>query len=301
MRFKNVVWFVVCAATVLAVYKITDATVFLHANVLYLAIAALLFLASTLFWAFAWMVLIRAPLGKTISINLKSLAGAFSPLSLGSDLLRAYFAKKERIDAAKALSASFVVKYFKFLIMFFCLLWAMALLIPRTPDVSQMALFFVSAVVMTVFGAVIVLALRMKPVARVFGRALNRVFVMRFHRALNRHFLELDLNKASAIILLLLISTLFEVAAVTMTFMAVDQWLPLAHIFIFSAVAHALTLVAVTPQGIGFVEGGGYLLLASGYFSLQKSVIGAFLIAWSLVRLWIPSAIGLLATWLGRR
>jgi uncharacterized membrane protein YbhN (UPF0104 family) len=69
----------------------------------------------------------------------------------------------------------------------------------------------------------------------------------------------------------------------------------LTHVFIFAAVASSLALLTLTPQGIGFVEAGGYFVLSLGYFSLSKPVIGSFLIAWSIIRIWIPSLIGAIA------
>jgi uncharacterized membrane protein YbhN (UPF0104 family) len=84
-------------------------------------------------------------------------------------------------------------------------------------------------------------------------------------------------------------------AAIMFAFRSIGQGLLLPHILIFSAVASSLANVTVTPQGIGFVEGGGYFVLSLGYFSLSRDVIGSFLIIWGLIRIWIPSLIGLLS------
>jgi uncharacterized membrane protein YbhN (UPF0104 family) len=150
-------------------------------------------------------------------------------------------------------------------------------------------------------GAVTVLVLRFQKTANIFYRLFKRLFLLRFHKQLNMHFGQLSLRRSAVVVLLLLVSSAFEIAAVYAALLSVGQPLPLAHVFIFSAVVHTLALATFTPQGTGFVEGGGYLVLSMGYFSLRQSVIGSFLIVWSLVRLWVPGLLAAAVTWADRR
>jgi len=243
----------------------------------------------------------RKPFLPLFRINLKSMLGLFGPMGLGGDALRSYYSHKEGFSAPAALSASLVVKFFKFLLMFAFMLVAMLLLASRPGDLSANLAFFVSALLLTLLGAFLILLMRSKRAAIFCYRLCRRLFLLRFHRQLNIQFARLSPTRTLTVLLLLLISSLFEVGAVLAALLAVGQPLPLAHVFIFSVVVHTLALATFTPQGTGFVEGGGYLVLSMSYFSLRQSVIGSFLIVWSLVRLWVPALIAAVVIWADRR
>lgn len=302
MQPRDFVWLVITVALVLVIYQTTGARGLTSLDLPYFSLSAAAFLLSILFWVFAWIFVTGYPLAASLKINIKALLGIFSPLGLGSDALRFHYASKEGLNPEKALGASFLVKFFKFLIMFVFLLYAIDILSVRSPDFQKNISFFASAVILTLVGALIVLMVREKRVAHLFYRLSGRrVVILRFHEELRRQFAALDLSKTLVIIILLLASTFFEMAAVSFGFLAVGQPLLVEHVFVFSAVAHTLALVTITPQGVGFVETGGYLVLSLGFFSLRPAVIGSFLIVWVFVRLWIPSIIGLAAAWLDGR
>lgn len=296
MSVKNIFWVLVCILILFFIYQNTNAT-FSRLNLSYFLLSALMFLCSTVFWAFAWIFLMGKPVLKLLKINFKSLLGIFAPFGLGGDVLRTYFVRKEKIKPEKALSASFIVKFYKFLLMFVFLLIAIYLLVPRTVDFPQNMFAFISIIFFTLFGAFLILLFRIEKAANFLFKHFKKIFILRFRRELDKSFLKIKARQAVVLILLLLISTFFEIAAVFFGFLSVGQELLLTHIFIFSALAHSLALITVTPQGIGFVEAGGFFVLSLGYFSLSKQVIGSFLIVWNLVRIWIPSLIGLITTW----
>jgi uncharacterized protein (TIRG00374 family) len=232
-----------------------------------------------------------------MKINTKAMLGIFAPLGLGGDVLRAYHAKKEDLSAEKALSSGFVVKFFKFLILILFLISAMYVLSVKSTDLAESFVFFGISLAFAAFGALAIALLRVKRVAAWLYKGLNRLFIMRFHRALNKQFFQLSPKKICVVVFLLIISTLFEIAAIIFSFLTVGQWMPLDRFFVFAAVASTLSLVTITPQGIGFVEGGGFFILQLGFFSLGLPVIGSFLIVWNLVRVWIPSLVGAIFTW----
>jgi uncharacterized protein (TIRG00374 family) len=301
MRPRDLFWLIITILLMLLIYQTTGATQLLSLDPLYCLLAVLAFFFSIFFWTFAWISVTKFPLRKSLKINIKALMGIFSPLGIGGDALRVYYSSKERLSPEKALGASFMVKFFKFLMMFAFLLCAIYILSLRSPDFYQNISFFTSAAILTLIGALIVLLAREEKVAYLFYRLFRRRgFILRFHEELKGQFRELDISRTLIITGFLLISTFFEMAAVSYAFLAVGQPLLIEHIFIFSAVAHTLALVTITPQGVGFVETGGYVVLSLGFFSLRPAVIGSFLIVWVFVRLWIPSIAGLITAWLDR-
>jgi len=295
MRPKDLLWLSICLLILVFIYYGTNATKIFTLDPSLFLISFLLYFISIVFWIGAWIYLIKERFVPSFRLNMKALLGVFAPLGLGGDVIRTYFARTEKIEPAKALSASFVIKFYKFIIMFFFLVIAIYLLGANSADFSQYSLVFISMIFMIMGGAIFILMFRLPVFARLAYRILNRLFVFKFHEQLNRHFISIKLKDILVIVSLLVVSTLFEVGAVMYAFSSIGQGLLLTHVFIFAAVASSLALLTLTPQGIGFVEAGGYFVLSLGYFSLSKPVIGSFLIAWSIIRIWIPSLIGAIA------
>jgi uncharacterized protein (TIRG00374 family) len=297
MRVKDVLWLVICLILLLFIYHTTSASnVFALDPFLFIA-AFLLYFLSIVFWIIAWVYLIKEKFVPSFRLNMKALLGVFAPFGLGGDAIRTVFARTEKIQPERALSTSFIVKFYKFIVMLVFLLFAMYLLSINSSDFPRYSLVLASMIVMTVCGALVVLLLRMRWFATLLYRLLNRIFIFKFHEQLKKHFLEIRPKDVLIAMVLLVISTLLEMGAILLAFLSIGQELLLPHVFIFSSVASSLALVTLTPQGIGFVEGGGYLILSSGYFSLAQPVIGSFLIVWSIIRIWIPSVIGLVSFW----
>lgn len=301
MSFKNFIWLIFTILILSAVFITTDPTPLYTMNLFYFFLSAVLFFTSTVFWMLAWKYLMGEPLWISFKINTKSLAGIFAPIGLGGDILRTYFAKKENISGAKALSASFVVKFFKFLLMFFYLLIAIFMLAQRSVEFPDYILVFISALLLTIFGAIFILFLRTEPIIKLIHKITRKVSIWKVRDGLKEYFFKLSVMKSAYIFILLIISTFFELVAIYFALIAVGQHLLWIHIFILGAVIHSLALITITPQGVGFVEAGGYFILTFGYFSVPRPIIGGFLIIWNLVRLWIPSLIGCVVAFLDRK
>lgn len=293
MRPRDLAWLLICLLMLIAIYQTTNASVIFSINLPLFLFSFALYFVSIIFWILSWRYLVKERFVPSLRLNMKALTGIFAPFGLGSDAIRTYFAKTESISPESALSASFVVKFYKFIIMLAFLLFGLYLLSVYSADFHTYYLVFVSIILVTVLGAFIVLLFRSRKFVNLLYTLLNKVFLFRFHEQLNRHFLSIRIKDSVTLLFLLLISTLFELAAVFFAFSAIGQAMLLTHLFIFAPVAASLALITITPQGIGFVEAGGYLVLASGYFSFSEPVIGGFLIAWSAIRIWIPSLIGL--------
>ena len=297
MKIKDILWLSICLILLLFIYQTTSASKIFELDPFLFAVSFLMYFLSIVFWILAWVYLIKERFVPSFRLNMKALLGIFAPFGLGSDAIRTYFARTEKIQPERALSTSFIVKFYKFIVMLVFLLFAAYLLSINSSDFPRYSLVLASMVIMTVCGASIVLLFRVHWFAALLYKLLNRIFIFKFHEQLKKHFLEIKPKDVLVVMILLVISTLLEMGAVLFAFLSIGQELLLPHVFIFSSVASSLALVTLTPQGIGFVEGGGYLLLSSGYFSLAQSVIGSFLIAWSIIRIWIPSLIGLLSFW----
>jgi uncharacterized membrane protein YbhN (UPF0104 family) len=297
MRPRDLAWLLICLLLLVFIYHTTNASVIFDVNLPLFLLSFVFYFISILFWILSWRYLIKERFIPSLRLNMKALLGIFAPFGLGSDAIRTHFAKTESISPEKALSASFVVKFYKFIIMLAFLLFALYLLSSYSADFHHYYFIFISIILVTVLGAFIVLLFRSRRFVSFLYILLNRVFLFRFHEQLNKHFLGIKLKDSLILLFLLLVSTMFELIAVFFAFSAIGQTMLLTHLFIFAPVAASLALVTVTPQGIGFVEAGGYLVLASGYFSFSEPVIGGFLIAWSIIRIWIPSLIGLFSFW----
>ena len=297
MRPKDVLWLLISLLILLLIYHTTNASRVFQLDPAIFVVSFLLYFLSIVFWILAWIYLIKERFVPSFRLNMKALLGVFAPFGLGSDAIRTHFAKTEKIEPERALSASFVIKFYKFIIMFLLLLLAIYLLATKSTDFSQNLPIFISMLFVVIAGAIIVFLFRLKSFANLLYKLLNRLFIFRFNEQLNKHFLGIKPKDALVILSLLLVSALFEIGSVYFAFAAIGQGLLLLHVFIFSAVASSLALVTITPQGIGFVEAGGYFVLSLEYFSLAKPVIGSFLIVWNVIRIWIPSLIGFFSFW----
>lgn len=292
---KKFIWPALCALVLFFLYQGTGAQI----QKLLLpefAVASLFFMLSVFFWGFAWAYLVGGKKPLTLFfINIKALAGILGPFGLGVDALRAVFAGKHKFPPELMLSTSFIVKFFKFLVIFLLLIFAILILFMKSNSSETLVVFIVSLCLAGV-GMATVWAMRSRKTAMLGHRLLRRLFIFKFQDNLNKRFLELSPNKVFTVLLLLAISTVFEILAVMYCFLAVGQALPFDRIIVFAAIANSLAFLTFTPQGLGFVEGGGFLVLQSGFFSLGTPVIGSFLIVWNIIRIWIPSLAGAIAS-----
>ncbi len=295
-KIKRILWITVAIGVIAALFKFTDPQALYKANLLLLTAGALSFLGSLYLWFLAWNYLMKEPFKKCLRINTKALMGLFAPTGFGADLLRAYFSRKENSSGSEAIATSFMVKFWKFLLMFFLLLLAIVLLAPRSPDFNQNLVFFLAGLVLTMTGAIIVLLFRFKKFTHLIGKIFKKYYAIRFHEQLKEQFHSLNPKRSTIIVILLILSTVLEITTIALLFSSLGVNLSIIQVFIFASVGHSLTLLTLTPKGIGVAEGGGYLVLSMAYFGLSQGVIGSFLILWSTIRVWLPSAVGLTAT-----
>ena len=296
MNFRRFFWPLVSLILIVLIYFNLGAVNFLQLNFNFFILSSVLFLLSTVFWSFSWAEIYKIKYWDAFKINSKSLAGIFSPMNLGGDALRAYFSKEK----TKAVASSFIVKFFKFILMGILLIIGLCL-ISHELEFAGYFWTFIIMILLTFSGAFIVLAFTFPKIISFVNKFFKRRFVPQFRKSLLQYFIGLKFFQIVRIIFWLLISIFFEIIAVLFAFHAIGAEVSFLYAFVISSIINSLALVTITPQGIGFVEAGGYFVLKFSIFGLANSLIGTFLIIWNVIRIWIPSLIGLLLFWCGKK
>jgi len=291
-NFKKFFWPVVSIILLVFIYFNLGSINLLNINPLFFVCSALFFFLSTIFWALQWSELFEIPAKEAVVKNTKALMGIFSPANLGGDALRVHFSKNK----TKALASSFVIKFFKFILMAILLIIALAF-ISFEFEFPFYALTFIFMIIFTFVGAFIVLSFTSSRVTNFVNKIFKKHFVSQFRKDLLDYFTKPDISHMFRGIIWILISTFFEIIAVLFAFYAIGVNISFLHAFIISSVINTLALMTITPQGIGFVEAGGYFVLSFAIFGLVDVQIGGFLIIWNVIRIWIPSLIGLFSFW----
>ncbi|MBN1159657.1 MAG: flippase-like domain-containing protein [Candidatus Diapherotrites archaeon] len=298
-----VLFFIVGLGAVTGAYELL-----VHTNISYFLLAVLLYLASVFVWIFSWMYVMKLESPQVsnkglLGIGFGSVCGAITPLQIGSDAMRVLFAKKLfNIDSKKTLGACLFAKGLKFgVLAAFSILVLVWLLFT-----TKLSIF---AIMSLVFGfLVIILAVLffLGPAERSVGNKLARFFHFLSRKIKKLAWLRDFFNDYSLafskitsldfffVFVLTLISWFAEFFAIVLSFMSVGIELPLLSFFVLVIVIGILEKVPIVPRGIGLVEFAGYILLASPILvgtSIGISQIGAALVVFDIVRLFIPSAI----------
>ncbi|MBI1974069.1 flippase-like domain-containing protein [Candidatus Micrarchaeota archaeon] len=289
MNLKGAFWLAAGILLVGAILSFTDPSQLARVRLPFFAAAVLAFLLSTVLWGVAWGVLAGISPQRAVRINTASLAGVFAPAGLGGDALRAHLLPE---SAPRALAASFITKSLK--LVFTSAFLAVAMLLLST--YRQFSLYlpvYLAALAFTLFAAVAFVSPAILPgpfswLSRKLLSGRGENFVGEFRRLLHSR----GVSRIGAALLLLLVSSLLEFAAVYLTLYSAGAVEEVVKAFVFSSFINSLALITITPQGIGFVEGGGYLMLTANYWAVSPKFVGIFLIAWNLVRFWIPTIVG---------
>jgi len=295
MHLKRLFWPIASVLLLVLIYFNTQSVDFFQINFAFLFFSAFCFIMSTVFWAFEWAQIFGISLKEALLRNTKSLIGIFSPMNLGGDALRAHFSKRK----TKALASSFVVKFFKFILMGILLIIGLSV-ISFELEFPIYFWTFICMILFTFLGAFIVLSFASNKVITFVNKFFRKNFVPQFRKELIIYFTHLNFKQMLKLIFCLLISTFFEVMAVYFSFYSLNIEISLLHAFVLSCVVNSLALITFTPQGIGFVEAGGFFILKFSIFGMANAAIGSFLIIWNIIRIWIPSLLGLILFWCDR-
>ena len=298
-----IVFFIVGLGAITGAYEILSQT-----NLSYFTLAVLLYLGSIFVWIFSWIYILKLEVPHVsnkglLGIGFGSVCGAITPLQIGSDAMRVLFARQfYKINAKKTLGACLFAKGLKFgVLAAFSILVLVWLLFTTTLSIF--------AIMSLVFGfLVIILAVLffLGPAERSVGNKLARFFNFLSRRIRRLAWLRDFFNEYSMtfsritsldfffVFILTLISWFAEFFAIVLSFMSVGIELPLISFFVLVIVIGILEKVPIVPRGIGLVEFAGYILLASPILigtTIGLAQIGAALVIFDIVRLFIPSAL----------
>ncbi|MBI4214463.1 flippase-like domain-containing protein [archaeon] len=291
LKAKRVFWIGVSLLILAFVFHFTNATQLPRIDVIYFVASLVFFLLSTVFWGAAWGLLARMPLRRAIRLNTASLAGFFAPAGLGGDAIRTHLASKDGL-ASRALATSFIAKFFKLTVVAILLAASMVLLNSYWRFDFYFTIYSL-ALLLTLLGAAAFISPALLPgifkrLSAKFMRGKGDNFILEFKRSLRQQ----SAARIAAVFLLLLFSGILEFVAVYAALVSAGALEDLTKAFVLSSLINSLTLITITPQGLGFVEGGSYLLLTSGYWAVAPKYAGSFLITWNLIRLWLPAMLG---------
>ncbi len=264
---------------------------FFRIKFVYLLAGALAFLFSTFLWFVSWERVMGRKVG--LRVFFSSLKGFILPAGIGVDLSRAQELRKRKLSASEAIGSAMVTRFFKAFIMIFFLLVSVSILAFKSSDFKTNSLFFI----LTTFFSLLLIIAFVLFLLLPFGKAFERFsWFFKLRTACIKTVHQLNFGNGFKVFLLLLASAFFEFLAVWFCLLSVSQPLLLDHVLILGSVMHSFSLVPITPQGIGFVEASGALVMSMGFFSVQKKIIALFLINWSIIRMWVPAIIGMLFT-----
>ena len=141
---------------------------------------------------------------------------------------------------------------------------------------SKVAAFFISSI----------LAKLTKKI-RFLGPA--SAFFLQYSNYLKRQSLRLF-----SLLLLCVVSWFFEFLAFTLSFAALNIFLPLHSFILLFVIIAILERVPFMPRGLLFVEGASYLLLSTSFAKLNQKQIISFLAIFDFVRIVVPVVLSMI-------
>jgi len=279
-----------------------------QANAFFLIIAAIFFLVSVFAWIISWGYLIKKhhkiAFSRLLVIGYSSLYGSLSPVQIGTEALRSLRLKAEGIGFSDALSAGFIVKGIKFLILALLFLGVLLLFLASTQINEFFRLALLSGFIVVSFGAMLFLLPFHKP----FGKKLVAFFesaskkisffshAERFFQAYSNYASTVSAKDFCIIFFFTAISWLFEIFALQFSFIALNIGLSFLAIMVLFILAAVLERTPLLPRGLGLVEFVGFTYLSIPAFTgtgLSISQIGGVLIIYDIARLVIPTIVSI--------
>ncbi|MFQ5406647.1 MAG: lysylphosphatidylglycerol synthase domain-containing protein [Candidatus Micrarchaeia archaeon] len=292
LDLKKLVYLSFSLIVAFALYKLFGAENALgEANFTVLLLSLLLFLANVLFWNFAWASVAKIPYKEANAAGFSSLAGFLTPLGVGSDFLRGFFASKTK-SLPVLLASSFATKIYKLSIAAILLLASLPLFFNSVDERIRFALV---ASTSAIFSAVIVFK-----VFRIDKWKVTQSFLAGSiggkARDVYKNLHALLVVPSLKVVAFLFFSLAFEFAAFYTVFAAFGIFLPASQ-SVSAFLMLFLASKAFLPQGFGVVEAVG-LLLFEGVFATP--VLAAVILSWDAVRAWIPAVLSFVFAFLRR-
>ncbi len=255
-----------------------------------LVLAVSCYSASLLLWSLVWVHVISKEAGpinkaKAVSVSLASLIGFLTPMNLGTDLLRSVYGRVHlQLGYASTVAASVVTREMK---LHLTLVLLIAVAVTAPPFVEETARGIVVAAATVTLLLLGVYALRTKT----SNRIAHRLGIGDLSPALSSIATHLSTTERSAMYIALALGFVLEWLALHTCFSALEVPTTLVGSASLYVLLYVLSRAPVVPQGLGAVEAGGYAVLATS--NVATAQIGALLVLWGFVRIFIPVGLAL--------
>lgn len=285
----------------------------LQTHALILMLASIFFLFSIVIWLVSWIWLLKKKYTITfkqgIYAGFSSFFGSLTPIQLGADFLKALFLKKvQGIPVSDSLSASFIVKASKFLLLMIFSLLIILLLFFETTISLVFFIGLLSGFALISIFTLFFLAPFNKKLALLLSRFLACFHKNKFIKKIHSFYLKysenlqaISFNEFFFLLLLGFASWFFELLALLFTFIATRHALPLLSVFALFVLLALLERTPMLPRGLGLVESAGFVFLSMPYFAkktFEVAEIAAVLIVYDFVRLIIPTIFSIILAFL---
>ncbi len=245
------------------------------------AFSAIIYLLGMALWCIGWggYLKMRPLIG--IKLGFASQIGGLTPLSLGADLLRGYYAEKAGIKFTGGVAASLAAKFHKILIALVFSAFGIGLILLLNSTIKGSLLLGLGMPGLMLIGIYLLTKNYFSIlVSKVTLRKIKAKDAGEFSKGL-KGFIR---RPPKAAIIMLLLSLICEFASFYLCFYAVGMSLdPLSAYLIFVLLFFASK--ALVPQGLGVTEIIGLVLLGN---AAPMPLIAASLLLWNIVRIWVP-------------
>jgi len=277
-----------------------------QANAFLILIATLAFLASVFIWLISWAWTIKKDYNisyaSLLLIGFSSLFASLTPMQLGADALRALLLKETyKVPFSKGISASMFVKGLKFFTLLIVSLLTLFFLIANA-KLNLILLLLIASGLFVIFIATALFLFPFNKVAAFFISSILTKLTkkIRFLEPASAFFLQYSnyLKRQGlhvfSLLLLCIVSWFFEFLAFTLSFAALNIFLPLHSFILLFVIVAILERVPFMPRGLLFVEAASYLMLSTSFAGLSQKQIVSFLAIFDFVRIVVPVVLSMI-------
>ena len=239
--------------------------------------AALVFLLSVFIWLLTWAWIIKKDYhisyNRLLFLGFSSLFASLTPVQLGADALRALLLKEiHKIPFSKGISASMLVKGFKFLSLFVISL-AVVFFFLCTTKLNPVFLILLLSGLLVVFIATALFLLPLNErlallISNIFRKLTKNIlllepagcFFVQYSAYLKKHRIHFF-----SLAFMCILSWFFEFLAFYLSFFSFGIYPSLQSVFVLFIILAILERVPFMPRGLGFVETISYFLLSTSF------------------------------------
>lgn len=299
---KALILLILFIAVFIVIVIVTDSfNVLKHANFVIIFASASAFLASVFMWLLSWAWVIKKDYDISYAglllIGFSSMFASLTPMQLGTDALRALLLKEiYKVPFSRGISASMFVKGLKFLTLLIVSLFTVLFLIINA-NISPILLLFIFSGLFVIFIATALFLFPLSKIAAFFisgilTKLANRIHVLEGATSFFIQYSDYLKGRALHTLFLLFlcsVSWFFEFLAFSLSFSALNIFLPIPSFILLFVVVAILERVPFLPRGLFVVETASYLLLSTSFAgNLSQGQIVSFLAIFDFVRIVVP-------------